>query len=137
MIRCPVLGTTVSALEGPSDRIVRFPVAELHDPPRDAGTYLAEVHGGATKADASQRYPWSPDPRNAQESGETPMKDVRGPGGGPRDVVSQAAAHPVQNPASSRSPAVGVRPSKVVVADPTVLGVRVEVLGEAVALAGV
>jgi len=52
VVEGPVLNAQVGALEGPSNRIARFPMAELHDRPKDPRRYLAEVHGKVTDGGA-------------------------------------------------------------------------------------
>ena len=51
MVLGPILGVTVGTLEGASNWIARFPVAELHGRPGDAWRYLAEVHGETSDCD--------------------------------------------------------------------------------------
>jgi len=79
MVRCPILSTTVGALEGPSDRIARFSVAELHGRPRDAGMYLAEVHGGETYGEAPTDGSMVTNPSERSGSEEVSTENARGP----------------------------------------------------------
>jgi hypothetical protein len=59
MVLGSVLDAAVGTLERPSDRVVRLPVAELHDRGKGPGGYLDEVHGGAP-ARARTRDPPGP-----------------------------------------------------------------------------
>lgn len=43
MVLGPVLSATIDTIEGSSDRIAGFLVAELHDLPRDIGAYLDKL----------------------------------------------------------------------------------------------